>query len=135
LIQLADTGDRRIGGDAQERAPLVLQGADPRRVRLHGVPFALEPSAQKRWQRRPIPPPSRPQMGRKSTELRERNALAGEQAFHSIRMPPAVPSREQQLPVHLSSILLDGRRHVDDAPHLGLATVRPNQHRYQLRRI
>ena len=95
----------------------------------------VEPGAQERRQRRAIPAPRRPQMGRKLTELRERNALAGEQPFHPIRVPAAVASGEEQLAVDLPSILLVGRRHIDDAPHLRLAALGADEHRHQLRRI
>ena len=82
LIQLPHASDRRIISDAQQRAPLVLEGADSRRVGLDRVPFAREPSAQQRRQRRAIPSPRRAQMTWELAQLRERNALTSEEAMN-----------------------------------------------------
>jgi len=71
-------------------------------------------------------------MRRKLAELRERNALACEEAFHSIRAPAAVAPREQEFAVDLAAILFNRRRDIDDTPHLFLAAFGPDVHRHEL---
>jgi len=71
-------------------------------------------------------------VGGKLAELRERNTLAGEQAFHPIGMAATVASGEQEFAMHLPAIFLDGRRDVHDTPHPLLAAFCTNEHRHQL---
>ncbi|MFN2397800.1 MAG: hypothetical protein ABR543_04040 [Gemmatimonadaceae bacterium] len=77
LIELAYLGNRWVIRNPEQRPALLLERGDPRRVAQHRFPFALEPGAEERGQRRPVPPTRAHEMRRQLLNPRERDTLAG----------------------------------------------------------
>src|SRR6266508_108269 len=81
LVELAHLGNRWIIGGLEQRPALLLEHSDPGRVAEHSLPFALEPHAEERGQRRAVPETRRHEMGGQLLDARERHTLARQETL------------------------------------------------------